>query len=71
MNHNVISRKYFFPLCSDYACYRDLPSADPARLPVARDGGRQVLCLPLYGSLPPSTVQCICDMIAACQGGAA
>ncbi len=56
MNHNVISRKYFFPLCSDYACYRDLPSADPARLPVARTAAMQVLCLPLYGSLPPATV---------------
>ena len=70
MNHNVISRKYFFPLCSDYACYRDLPSADPARLPVARTAAMQVLCLPLYGSLPPETVQCICDIIASCRGGA-
>ena len=70
MNHNVISRKYFFPLCSDYACYRDLPSADPARLPVARTAATQVLCLPLYGSLPPATAQCICEIIAACQGGA-
>jgi dTDP-4-amino-4,6-dideoxygalactose transaminase len=70
LKHNVISRKYFFPLCSDYACYRDLPSADPARLPVAGLAARQVLCLPLYGSLPPAFVQCICDIIAACQGGA-
>jgi dTDP-4-amino-4,6-dideoxygalactose transaminase len=71
LKHNVISRKYFFPLCSDYACYRDLPSADPARLPTARKAARQVLCLPLYGSLPLSAVQCICEMIAACQGGVA
>lgn len=70
MHHNVISRKYFFPLCSDYACYRDLPSADPARLPVARTAAMQVLCLPLYGSLPPATVQRICEIIAACRGGA-
>jgi dTDP-4-amino-4,6-dideoxygalactose transaminase len=71
LKHNVISRKYFFPLCSDYACYRDLPSADPARLPNARKAARQALCLPLYGSLPPAAVQCICDIVAACQGGAA
>jgi dTDP-4-amino-4,6-dideoxygalactose transaminase len=71
LKHNVISRKYFFPLCSDYACYRDLPSADPARLPVARKAALQVLCLPLYGSLPLPAVQCICEIIAACQGGAA
>jgi hypothetical protein len=60
MNHNVISRNAW--LCSDYAL-PDLPSADPARLPWP-DGAMQVLCL-LCGSLPPETVQCICDIIAS------
>ena len=69
--HNVISRKYFFPLCSDYPCYRDLPSAAAGLLPVATMAAQQVLCLPLYGSLPESTVQCICEIIAAVPGAAA
>jgi dTDP-4-amino-4,6-dideoxygalactose transaminase len=66
--HNVISRKYFFPLCSDYPCYRDLPSARPGSLPVAQRAARQVLCLPLYGSLDPAAVEAICEIVMALQG---
>ena len=70
LKHNVVSRKYFFPLCSDYPCYSGLPSADPARLPVARRAAREVLCLPLYGTLDPSVVERICEIISALQGAA-
>jgi dTDP-4-amino-4,6-dideoxygalactose transaminase len=69
--YNVISRKYFFPLCSDYPCYRDLPSADPVRLPVARQAAQRVLCLPLYGTLEPAAVETICEIVATLQGCAA
>lgn len=48
---NVMTRKYFYPLCSHYACYRQLPSADPEDLPVAERVASQVLCLPIYGAL--------------------
>jgi dTDP-4-amino-4,6-dideoxygalactose transaminase len=33
--HNVFARKYFYPLCSNYDCYRNLDSASPERLSVA------------------------------------
>ena len=62
-HYNVFARKYFYPLCSDYACYRDLPTASAARLPVATAAVRQVLCLPLYGTLPLTACDAICDMI--------
>ena len=61
--YNVLARKYFHPLCTDYACYRELPSAAPGRLPVASEAVTQVLCLPLYGTLELSDVDRICDMI--------
>jgi dTDP-4-amino-4,6-dideoxygalactose transaminase len=61
--YNVFARKYFFPLCSDYECYRDLPSARPEQLPVARAAASQVLCLPLYGTLDQSAVHTICDIV--------
>ena len=67
--YNVFARKYFYPLCSDYDCYRDLPSADPACLPVARLAASQVLCLPLYGSLEPSAVHTICDIVLSNRKG--
>ena len=60
---NVFARKYFYPLCSDYPCYRDLPSADPVKLPVAQKVVSEVLCLPLYGDLSVSSVERICAMI--------
>ena len=68
--YNVFARKYFYPLCTDYACYRGLPSAAPGRLPVAREVVEQVLCLPLYGALDLSAVDAICDMIMGIQARA-
>jgi len=61
--YNVYARKYFYPLCSDYPCYRNLPSADPANLPVAKKVVDEVLCLPLYGELAIASVEKICDII--------
>ena len=61
--YNVFSRKYFYPLCSDYPCYRHLPSADPSSLPVAQKVVNEVLCLPLYGELAISSAEKICEMI--------
>ena len=60
---NVITRKYFYPLCSHYPSYASLPSASPANLPVAERISQRVLCLPLYGTLAESAVDQICDII--------
>jgi dTDP-4-amino-4,6-dideoxygalactose transaminase len=68
--YNVFTRKYFSPLCADYDCYRDLPSAAPDRLPVARRAVREVLCLPLYGRLTEADVDRIGDMVEAIREGA-
>jgi dTDP-4-amino-4,6-dideoxygalactose transaminase len=61
--YNVLARKYFYPLCTDYACYRELPSSAADLLPVATAVVGEVLCLPLYGALPLTAVDAICDMI--------
>ena len=68
--YNVLARKYFYPLCTDYGCYRDLPSARPGRLPVASEVVTQVLCLPLYGTLALGDVDRICDMVLENQARA-
>lgn len=60
---NIITRKYFYPLCSDYDCYRHLPSADPRRLPNAHRVASEVLSLPLHGGLGADDVHRICDAI--------
>jgi dTDP-4-amino-4,6-dideoxygalactose transaminase len=60
---NVFARKYFYPLCSDYSCYRMLPSAHPSYLPVAQKVAAEVLCLPFYGTLEHDRVHRISDII--------
>lgn len=60
--HNVVSRKYFFPLCSEIEAYRHLPSA--SGLKVAHKAAEECLVLPLYGDLPVSVVDYICDIVA-------
>lgn len=61
--YNVFARKYFHPLCSEYTCYRQLPSAAPGRLPVAERVGREVLSMPMYGELTECDVRKICRIM--------
>ncbi|MCC6487682.1 MAG: DegT/DnrJ/EryC1/StrS family aminotransferase [Candidatus Hydrogenedentes bacterium] len=62
---NIITRKYFHPLCSHYPCYSALPSSRPENLPVAEDAAARVLCMPIYGTLQLETVDRICAVIEA------
>lgn len=64
---NVHTRKYFYPLCSEYSCYKHLPSANPENLPVAHKIVKEVLCLPFYGGLSLEDVKSICLMIRELQ----
>ena len=61
--YNVFTRKYFYPLCSDYSCYNQLPSSNPENLPMAHKIVKEVLCLPLYGDLSLEDVKKICLII--------
>lgn len=60
---NVFARKYFYPLCSDFDWYRELPSAQPDQLPIAQKAVQQVLAMPYYGALPVESVIEICHII--------
>lgn len=66
---NIVTRKYFYPLCSQYSCYRHLPSAQPDQLPVATRLSTQVLCLPFFGGLTDEDAHRICDAIDWGLGG--
>jgi dTDP-4-amino-4,6-dideoxygalactose transaminase len=63
--YNVHTRKYFYPLCSDYPMYRSLPSSNPATLPVASTAVDEALCLPLYGALGLPAVEQICEIVVS------
>lgn len=60
---NIVTRKYFHPLCSDYSCYRQLPSASPDNLPNAYRVASEVLALPYFGALTDDDAHRVCDAI--------
>lgn len=57
---NIFTRKYFYPACSDYACYRNSPSVMNSDLSTVNDIKYRVLCLPYYGSLTEEDLEKIC-----------
>ncbi|MQA38006.1 DegT/DnrJ/EryC1/StrS family aminotransferase [Rugamonas aquatica] len=60
---NIMTRRYFYPLISDFPMYRGLPSARIDNLPVARRVADRVLCLPIYPDLPLDDVDRICGIM--------
>lgn len=61
--NNIFSRRYFYPLISDFPTYRGLRSADGKNLPVATEIAKKVLCLPLYPGLSHESIARIINVI--------
>lgn len=60
---DIHARKYFYPLITDFACYRNRPGFDSATTPIALRASRQVVTLPLYPELADGDVERICGLI--------
>lgn len=60
----ILARKYFYPLASDYACYRSVYASE--RTPIARDVAARVLTLPMYADLTFEDVDRICAVVRGC-----
>lgn len=58
-DNNILSRRYFYPLISDFSTYRGLPSATKANLPIAYKMAETVLCLPMHHELSDSDLEMI------------
>lgn len=67
--YNVFSRRYFYPLCSQFRCYRDLPSSRTGNLAVAEKAAEEVLALPLHGRMTNDEVEKICSIIGQIRLG--
>ena len=61
--HNILGRRYFYPLISTFSTYRGLESATPNNLPVATKIAEQVICLPMYYGLTNEDIKRIIDCI--------
>lgn len=62
--NGIHTRRYFYPLISDFPMYRDFPSTHRNNLRVAKQVSEQILCLPIYPDLPKSVVEEICQLLS-------
>lgn len=60
---NVLGRRYFYPLISEFSTYRGLPSAQPENIPVATRIANEVICLPMHHVLTDSDLDRILKII--------
>lgn len=60
----VFPRKYFYPLITDFACYK---GKFKGITPVASDAASRVLCLPMSGDIDISDIDLIVDIIKMAQ----
>lgn len=60
---NVLGRRYFYPLISEFSTYRGLESARPENLPVAHKIANSVICLPMYHNLTVEDIERIIEQI--------
>lgn len=63
--NNIYSRRYFYPLISDFPMYRNLSSAQEALLPNARELANRVICLPIYPALKDSEIQRVTEALSS------
>jgi len=57
--NNIYPRKYFYPLCSDFAHFKHVE----ANVPNAVKISEEILCLPFYGDLTEGDIERICKII--------
>lgn len=60
---NVLGRRYFYPLISDFSTYRGLDSARPENLPNAHKMANSVICLPMHHALTEEEIERIINVI--------
>ena len=60
---NVLGRRYFYPLISEFSTYRGLESADPKNLPNAHRMADSVLCLPMHHELSEEDICRIIELV--------
>lgn len=63
-DRGINARRYFHPLISEFAAYRELPSTGSENLPIATEVSRQVLCLPIHPRLGVADVERVIEVIA-------
>jgi len=63
-DNGIFSRRYFYPLITEFPMYRGLPSANKIDLYVAANIAERVICLPIYPALCTDDQQLIIDILS-------
>lgn len=62
-SHNVLGRRYFYPLISTFSTYKGLDSARPENLLNAHKMADSVICLPMHHDLSDEDINRVLDQI--------
>ena len=60
---NVLGRRYFYPLISEFSTYKGLESSSPQKLSNAMKMANSVICLPIYYGLNRKDIERILNLI--------
>ena len=60
---NVLGRRYFYPLISEFSTYRGLPSASKENLPNAHKMADSVICLPMHHALGEEDIERVLNIV--------
>lgn len=61
--NNIFSRRYFYPLITEFEMYKNIDSGKKENLPVATDIAARILCLPIYPDLQFNELDRIINLI--------
>jgi len=61
--HNVLGRRYFYPLISTFTTYKGYESANPKNLPKAHKMADSVICLPMHHELSAEDIDRVLGLI--------
>lgn len=62
---NILGRRYFYPLISEFSTYRGLESAKPELLPNAHKMADSVICLPMHTNIGNDDIETILTTITS------
>ena len=60
---NILARRYFYPLISEFSTYRGLESAKAENLPIAHKLASSVICLPMYAFMEDCDIERVISVI--------
>ena len=61
--NGINGRRYFYPLITEFAVYKEKGLQTHDELPSAKRAAEQVICLPIYADLPKEKIEQIVDVV--------